>query len=338
MNSNVTNGRFMNGRFMNSNIANGRFMNGRFMNGTRVQGSEEEDHPVLEFVEIDTGTVGNGEALVNLELDGAMSNNTTQRLKIYDFNSTLIPGMELYMVKFLTGPDAGKSVCGDKDGQPLWASLMPDRFDMNTAAEVSSDPNQFTFACRFGAIQKCQEYGYPKNQKRWEDRSGFASRRRLVNDYHAACTRLVRADYCGDGVAHTFDGTSIDIYDNLRNGNTVATSANGTDDYYFEADWEKDGAHCIHKTRWMNNGLVDYSDNRSLANDDFKYIRDNCPERLAFSVTKLDGNPSVPDRACDGQPNPNFNSLTGFNMYTSDWANQNGRSAIRNHSKLNIHQ
>ena len=328
-NSPVANGRYANGRF-----ANGRFANGRFANGTLVQGYEEEDHPVLEFVEIDTGTVGNGAGLVNMEFDGAMSDGNTQRLKVYQFNNTLVPGMELYMVKYLTGPDAGQSVCGDKDGEPLWASLVPDRFDMNSAAEVSADPNQFTFACRFGAIQKCQEYGYPKNEKRWEDFSGQSSRRRLVTDYHAACTRMVRADYCGDGVAHTFDGTSIDIYDTLRGGNTVSTSGTGADGFYVEADWEKDGAHCISRTRWMNNGLSGLSGNRSLANDDFKYIRDNCPERLAFSVTKLDGNPSVPDRNCAAS---NFNSLAGFQMYSSDWANQNGRAMIRNNSLLNVH-
>ena len=334
-NGRFSNGRFSNGRFSNGRFSNGRFSNGRFSNGTLVQGNEEEDHPVLEFVEIDTGLVGNGAALVNMEFDGAMSDSSVERLKIYQFDNTLVPGMELYMVKFLTGPDAGQSVCGDKDGSPLWASMVPDRFDMNSAAEVAADPNQFTFACRFGAIQKCQEYGYPKNEKRYEDRSGFSSRRRLVTDYHAACTRMVRADYCGDGVAHTFDGTSIDIYDTLRGGNTVSTSGTGADGYYVEADWEKDGAHCIEKTRWMNNGLSGLSGNHSLANDDFKYIRDNCPERLAFSVTKLDGNPSVPDRSCGSSSN--FNSAAGFTMFASDASNQNGRAMIRNNSLLNVH-
>ena len=34
--------------------------------------------------------------------------------------------------------------------------------------------------------------------------------------FHQACTRLVRADYCGNGVYHTATGTSIDVYDSLN--------------------------------------------------------------------------------------------------------------------------
>jgi ADYC domain-containing protein len=30
-------------------------------------------------------------------------------------------------------------------------------------------------------------------------------------DYHQACVRMVRADYAGDGIGHTRDGTLIDL-------------------------------------------------------------------------------------------------------------------------------
>ena len=33
--------------------------------------------------------------------------------------------------------------------------------------------------------------------------------------YHQACTRMARADYCGDGTSHTQDGTWIEYYDKL---------------------------------------------------------------------------------------------------------------------------
>lgn len=331
-----TNGRYVNGRFVNGRFVNGRFVNGRFVNGTVVQGNEEEDHPILEYVEIDTGVVGNGSALVNMELDGYMSDGSIGRLKVLAYDSTTVPGMELYRVIYLDGPDAGQSVCGSKDGEQIWATMLPQRFNTDSGAEISADPNQYTFSCRFGGIQKCQEYGYPKNQKRYEDFGGNSRRRRLT-DYHAACVRLVRADYCGDGIAHTFDGTSIDIYDHLRGGNTPSSSPTNADSlgYYFEAEWEKDGAHCISKTRWMNNGLSGLSGNRSLANDDYKYIRDNCPERFAFSVQLADTSWSTPDRACG--TSSKWESNVGYGLYSDDSSEQNSRGKIRNHSMLNIH-
>ena len=37
----------------------------------------------------------------------------------------------------------------------------------------------------------------------------------LLKDHHQACTRMIRADYCGDGKAWTVEGTVPDIFDYL---------------------------------------------------------------------------------------------------------------------------
>jgi hypothetical protein len=60
---------------------------------------------------------------------------------------------------------------------------------------------------------------------------------------------MVRGDYCGDGMAHTKDGTSIDIYDDLG-----IQTVGAADDarFVFEAGWTPAGAACVAHTRWTD--------------------------------------------------------------------------------------
>ncbi len=55
---------------------------------------------------------------------------------------------------------------------------------------------------------------------------------------------MVRADYCGNGKAHTRDGTPINIYDQLGI-QKVDSDSNTT----FEAAWGPEGAVCVRKVR-----------------------------------------------------------------------------------------
>lgn len=66
---------------------------------------------------------------------------------------------------------------------------------------------------------------------------------------HAACVRMVRADYCGDGKAHTKARTTIDSYDD--NGIQTRGLANDAS-YVFEAGWTEQGAVCVNHTRWAD--------------------------------------------------------------------------------------
>ena len=63
---------------------------------------------------------------------------------------------------------------------------------------------KFTFACENGAIAKCIGWGY----KPWALKDG-----RSMRELHQACTRMARADYCGNGRSHTHEDTPIDMYD-----------------------------------------------------------------------------------------------------------------------------
>lgn len=96
----------------------------------------------------------------------------------------------------------------------------------------------FTFACELGAIAKCSQWGYQP----WEPK---------LADLHQACTRMARADYCGDGQSHTRDHNVIDVYDaqgHVRR-ETRESQAFSPARASFEAAWRPDGAWCLARTR-----------------------------------------------------------------------------------------
>src|SRR5207244_135325 len=72
-----------------------------------------------------------------------------------------------------------------------------------------------------------------------------------LKDYHQACTRMARADYCGNGTSHTVEGNLIDMYDNLGIRTRSVTAERGVDPSLlsFEAAWGPDGAYCLDHVR-----------------------------------------------------------------------------------------
>ncbi len=123
----------------------------------------------------------------------------------------------------------------------------------HTGAHIDDD--NITFACTNGALAKCVRWGY----KPWKTIQGESLR-----DYHQACTRLVRADYCGDGISHTQEGTSIDVYDRL--GLQQRTQQSGMT---FEAAWDANGAIQLNHTRFP---------------DTIETLQQACPEKLSASL------------------------------------------------------
>jgi hypothetical protein len=94
----------------------------------------------------------------------------------------------------------------------------------------------FSITCTGGAQAKCVRFGY----RPWEKSPDGTP----LWDYHQACTRMIRADYCGDGVGHTRNGTPIVIYDRESIQQDEAAP-----DMSFEAAWGADGALCVSHTR-----------------------------------------------------------------------------------------
>ncbi|HEY8207944.1 MAG TPA: ADYC domain-containing protein [Myxococcaceae bacterium] len=140
------------------------------------------------------------------------------------------------------------------------------------------EPRRMTFACETGALSKCALWGYAP----WASRDG-----RSLADAHQACTRMVRADYCGNGQSHTSEGTMIDYYDPLgiNQRTTVASQGGNPAEASFEAAWTPDGAGCLARTR----------DGRALES-----ILRECPGRFQPGTADL-GNG---DRCAVQRPDP----------------------------------
>jgi hypothetical protein len=96
--------------------------------------------------------------------------------------------------------------------------------------------DQITFACTGGAIGKCVRWGY----KPWKTVNGVS-----LADYHQACVHLVPADYCGDGVGHTRNGTPVNVWDRLG-----IQKRDGVPGMVFEAAYSTHGAVYLNKPRY----------------------------------------------------------------------------------------
>ena len=139
-----------------------------------------------------------------------MLNGTSVPLRIDDVK-TDADGTVLYSVAVLSdnGP---MSLCGTANGVPVPAVVVSGYWDK--AASYVDEDDSFTFGCVNAAIGKCVRWGYKPWTTAQECRNNSCKTRKL-SDWHRACVRLVRADYCGDGVSHTRNGTIINVYDQI---------------------------------------------------------------------------------------------------------------------------
>ncbi|MCH9682291.1 MAG: hypothetical protein K0V04_12705 [Deltaproteobacteria bacterium] len=93
-----------------------------------------------------------------------------------------------------------KPVCAPNGYGDAWAYVVADVHAELETSQVSVDPGALLIACVDGALGKSIEWGFspwtppPADLTSWQ--TGI---------------RAIRADYCGDGVAHTETGTAIQI-------------------------------------------------------------------------------------------------------------------------------
>ena len=116
----------------------------------------------------------------------------------------------------------------------------PDAEGKRLGFPVPDAKGGFELTCTGGAVGKCIRWGY----RPWEERPGgppFAA-------LHRACVHMVRADYGGDGIASTRDGTLVHVCDRfgIRPCKKDAPLA-------FEAAWGQDGATCVARPRIAEN-------------------------------------------------------------------------------------
>jgi hypothetical protein len=119
-------------------------------------------------------------------------------------------------------------LCIDGNGQRVKVLVLGDVWDPATGARLDQFTGAATFACRGGALAKCVEMGY----RPWASAT--------LHAYHQACARMIRADYCGDGVSHTVTGTTIHVLDAIG-----VQNADPNVSYAVEAEWGPNGAVCL---------------------------------------------------------------------------------------------
>ena len=136
--------------------------------------------------------------------------------------------------------DTGEPVCGvNQDGEPTRMIPLDGYWDESTGEHFSGN-GFFTFACSGYVLAECAEdMGY----KPWRRVDHVP----LAN-HHQACTRMLRADYCGDGVSYTIDYTLINYWDDVDIAKQKYAGYKAKD-WVMEAEWDANGANCLKQQR-----------------------------------------------------------------------------------------
>ncbi|HEY0136659.1 MAG TPA: ADYC domain-containing protein [Nannocystis sp.] len=147
---------------------------------------------------------------------------------IATFTPATVDEMPRYTFKYWDG-SAHKYLCAP-DSVEAAAAIVLDSFSVNkTTGDITTRPNTIYLGCASGAVGKAPTWGYTP----WG--LGLADFEAMV--------RMVRADYCGDGVSWTVPGRAVTIED-VWGINSFAAQAGAT-----EAIWGPSGALCIGQPR-----------------------------------------------------------------------------------------
>jgi hypothetical protein len=144
-----------------------------------------------------------------------------------------VPGGPVVLYRFLVEDPAGRT---------FQNACMPDARGRQLGLPLQKETG-VDLTCTSGAEGKCILMGY----RPWDDRADVP-----MQELHAACVHMMRADYGGDNRPATRDGTLVDVYDRfgIQKPDTV-------DPLPFEAAWSKDGAVCVAYPRIAENVTLD---------------------------------------------------------------------------------
>ena len=278
----VENGRELNGTALNGKLFNGKLFNGKLFNGTalgaaieRINGARtaavlHNAHPLTNIQLVngslmsayDTVTAQTklGEQLAgttfNIDFDPMANGGENLVFKINSVSQSILQNdVYFYNVEQLNELNVFETLCRDGAGNPTQAIALPGTWDPERATRQSGGTGKFTWACRGASLAKAVEWGY----RPWASAA--------MNDAHQATMRMIRADYCGDGVTHTSNGNPIDISDkwNLQSPETS---------WAIEAKWGPNGAVCLNTPRklwWPRSSIpcaasLPYCTDNGLAN------------------------------------------------------------------------
>lgn len=204
--------------------------------GLAVLGTPSAYASAATRIGVDGGRIvieaNDGVSLRGKDLVGTVLHMRTVRGNALDYRIDAVvtdPRFELELYRLRVRDNAAgrwRDYCApDPDGRRL-ALPIP---------EVSSATAPgFRFTCMAGAEGKCVARGYLP----W----GKAANGEPLGPTFAACVRMLRADYCGDGTSFTRAGIRVGVSDRhgIRDDHT---------DMPFEAAWGPGGARCLTRTR-----------------------------------------------------------------------------------------
>jgi hypothetical protein len=197
-------------------------LNGIELDGLRVKGMATASNELVGVTS--EGQELRGESFVGATVAGILSDGTSIDLQITKFERTDDPAIVHYALTH-----EGKNLCEAGTGM-----FLPGTWDETGAYHATDAEGLATsYSCVDGVIGKCASWGYAS----WKAGSD--------SDLHAACTRMGTADYCGQGVSFTKDGTAIDMFDARG-----IQKAAGEADFAFEAAWGPNGAVCVSRPRY----------------------------------------------------------------------------------------
>jgi len=193
-----------------------------------------------------------GSGAVGAVFQATLDSGETLALAITGVETRGDPGRTFlaYEVVFLADGQ-WRPLCGtDASGRPLAAIPLNGRWDYREGTESGGahldDPGVFTFACEDRVLAKCVMMGYAPWQQgflcRVDERGRKACGKTTLAPLHQACSRALRADYCGDGISYTEDG----MWTLVRDGVGIRGDS---EEWLFEAEWDEHGARCLARER-----------------------------------------------------------------------------------------
>ena len=232
------NGVSLNGVSLNGVSLNGVSLNGVSLNGVSLNGVSLNGANLTGTL---SGVIKSGTQLVGATLAGSLSNGTVINLRIDAARQGTHSDSDVYFYRVSYQTSSGWSpICGlDSASQPIEGIPLKGQWNdgqgVTGGGSWSDDPTAMTFGCMGKALAKCVLLGY----KPWKVSPTNANV--ALRPHHQACTRMLRADYCGNGTSHTVDGTLINLYDD--EGINVDTAT-----WTKEAEWNANGAPCVGPT------------------------------------------------------------------------------------------
>lgn len=267
----IGNGDRLSGLVLSGAMANGALLNGVQFAGMTLSGEAisnvSVDGTALRGT-LPSGQIISGTDFIGARMTGNLSDGTNVTMVILDIAPSSDPEILFYNMAYEAPDGSHTPVCGtDENGADILGYPLSGRWDHSvgtaTGGSHIDDTVRFGIACRGAAIAKCVELGFKPWSETQECNASNDCHTVSLKDLHQACTRMIRADYCGDGASHTSVGTEVDTFDafGLQSEDSVS--------WNLEAEWTQAGAQCVLQTRWVSSNYGDVA----------AYMQAHCPSR-----------------------------------------------------------